>query len=282
MPATRSSRRAQSREPLTSHPINAGASSPDIIILSSDDELAIPKQNRLTPKKSKQRVRSKPRISADVIVLSDDEGPEASTSTVPRGTTPSLRQQLKEAKEMIARLEAEARAWEQKDKASQGLLPALDEHVNCEVCTLKMWTPATLACGHTFCQSCLQDWFTTALTQHMAANPDYDAQPAIIQQYKAALQNPNTTSQARRQLANHINELLEHIPQPQYTCPSCRAPVKSKPIEVFRLKHITRTVAAATGETSPKKAAPARTTRGVANRRAAADGPWDGFFPWTP
>jgi hypothetical protein len=107
-------------------------------------------------------------------------------------------------------------------------------------------------CGHIFCQTCLQEWFSTTLAHFLATHPNYDAN------------NP----------MRHI-QAFPHLPR--YTCPTCRTTVQNRPVEVFALKAIVRTIAAAAGESSPAKA-PA-----VMNHRRAQGvqtiGPWDGFFP---
>jgi len=65
----------------------------------------------------------------------------------------------------------------------------------------------------------------------------------------------------------------QQILRPEYTCPSCRKPVKTRPVEDFPLKALIRTLAAATGENSPQK--PEKPRSGTAK----PSGPWDGFFP---
>lgn len=56
------------------------------------------------------------------------------------------------------------------------------------------------------------------------------------------------------QLMRQYQHLLPS--EPDHTCPSCREKVKRKPIEAFGLKEIVRKVAAAQGESSPRKQAP--------------------------
>lgn len=98
-------------------------------------------------------------------------------------------------------------------------------------------------CGHTFCRKCLQDWFTTALTQHIAADAQFAA------------------------LHDRGPEYARHAPrQPSYICPSCRAPVRAPPCENYAYKKLVRTVRKAQGEKSPRK--PPR----------PQGGPFDGFF----
>ncbi|KAF8160919.1 hypothetical protein B0H34DRAFT_795766 [Crassisporium funariophilum] len=154
----------------------------------------------------------------------------------------------------------------------------LTDHLDCEICTSRMWTPYVLPdCGHTYCQSCLQDWFGTTLAQFMNANPHYDIDhvnhaPQLDVLLQTLMQNPRA--------ANHpqLNALLTRLLPlgPQYTCPTCREPVRTRPTEDFTLKALVRTIANATGENSPKKPVFAKP-----NGKASITtlGPWDGFFP---
>lgn len=103
-----------------------------------------------------------------------------------------------------------------------------------------------------------------------------------------ALLNPALSVHARRQLQAQILAFEQQGPRPKYTCPTCRAVVLTKPVEVFALKSIVEIVAGAMGESAPKKAAlaaPTRTRSGAATRSGSAarhlDDPWDGFFPGT-
>lgn len=63
-------------------------------------------------------------------------------------------------------------------------------------------------------------------------------------------------------------------PQPLYTCPACRVPVRAPPAEDFVLKSLVTTVAAAAGEQPPIKEVARRNQVGKGK-----SGPWDGFFP---
>ena len=127
-------------------------------------------------------------------------------------------------------------------------------------------------CGHTFCQSCLSDWFSTAHVQHLAAHPGYPAHP------------PPVDADTYARLPAHIRAYIPQQPGPKYTCPACRQAVHRRPTESFALKNVVRVVAAARGEHSPRKPtpAPARTTRGGRAAKAAAPAPpvdpWAGFF----
>lgn len=134
-------------------------------------------------------------------------------------------------------------------------------------------------CGHTFCQSCLQDWFSTTLVQFMTANPYYNVNQAhrnlfhLQDLIQTLTQNPQAATHP--QMTGIIANILP--PNPQYTCPTCRAPVSIRPAEAFALKAMVRVITAATGEKSPKK--PVAEIRKGKTADAVATGPWDGFFP---
>jgi hypothetical protein len=140
-------------------------------------------------------------------------------------------------------------------------------------------TSTSLAeCGHTFCESCLQDWFSTTLAHHLNVYPDYNVNQPISPALLATLRHLRTQQNNPQLWLRALQELLytnPHSPQPMYTCPACRETVRTKPIECYALKAVVRTVANASGQTSPKKPAPRG--RGPPQRQS----PWDGFFPAT-
>jgi hypothetical protein len=151
------------------------------------------------------------------------------------------------------------------------------------VCTGRLWSPHMLVrcsifslsltrgcnrlpdCGHIFCQTCLQDWFNTTLTHFLATHPHYD------------VNNPMRHLQA----FPHALQAAAYQQAPQYTCPTCRATVQNRPVEVFALKALVRTVATAAGESSPAKPPAVMNLRAGKSRVHGVQtiGPWDGFFP---
>ncbi|KAI0915749.1 hypothetical protein AcW1_003736 [Taiwanofungus camphoratus] len=300
MPAARSAIPDHSRQPLQFHPTNT-ASDADIIILSSDDESSLSKKNPATmPRRTRQSAKQKDRVpvppSAEIVEISSGDEASTSKSKQPHSTIMKLRRQLKEAQEEVERLRNlensnvlvqnlreeldRLKSEASHSQESQNLLSGMDDYISCEICTLKLWTPYVLPCGHTFCQTCLQDWFNTTLVQHIANHPHYDMQNPHLQAYYDALRNPHLPVQTRLQLEMHIVMIQQQQPTPQYTCPSCRAVVKYRPVEVFTLKNVVRQIANVMGECEPIHPAPARTTRSGAGLRLV-DGPWDGFFPRT-
>ncbi|KAJ7690647.1 hypothetical protein B0H17DRAFT_1064292 [Mycena rosella] len=144
----------------------------------------------------------------------------------------------------------------------------LEEHISCEICTSTMWKPFILSgCGHTFCAGCLVEWFGTTLAQHMTANPAW----------RSTNQPPYHLVNPRIRANPYIAAMIaQQGPQPEYTCPTCRSPVLTKPVEDFSLKAIIHDAATSAGESSPKDPVVAK-RRGKAKAKAVG-GPFDGFF----
>ncbi|PBK70548.1 hypothetical protein ARMSODRAFT_974474 [Armillaria solidipes] len=116
----------------------------------------------------------------------------------------------------------------------------LEPYILCDICTLIMWHPVILPdCGHVYCEECIQKWFDTI--QH-----------------------------------NHEVEYPGSIYDLNYTCPMCRDPAFNRPVEVYTMKALVRTVAAAQGERSPRSRG--RTYGGNANPVGGID-QWNRFFP---
>jgi len=254
---------------------------PDIIILSSDDDKpSRPSKSAPTKKTSRQREKAPVVIPfGDILeITSEEEGGSSPEETSTNTSMAELQNTVKRLEKENSKLRQdstearrellELRAARNADRRKLDLdTSQLEDIISCEICALKMWNPYTLGCGHTFCQSCLEDWFSTTLAQHMTAYPNYTANPPVpahIRGFPAHVQQ-----QARLQIA-HMQP-----PPPPYTCPTCRQAVKNQPAEAFAMKAMVRTIANAMGETSPRKAAPPRRNGLI----VAREGPWDGFFP---
>ncbi|KAJ3892454.1 hypothetical protein GG344DRAFT_45458 [Lentinula edodes] len=267
MPPTRLSRRESIVEVLQPGPSTTGPSS-------------------TTTRTSKNRALKKPLVlHPDVIEISDsDDDPFAPPAPpVKRKSSRELQleREVKKLKQINLRIYLPLHRAPRRQRIIWYVnifLPISDveDSVTCEICTMKMWTPYILECGHTYCQSCLQDWFSTTLAQHMAAHPNYNINqpqhPYGADMYAAY---PGFAQ-------HHYMHLLgAATPQPHYTCPICRKQVRNPPVEDFNLKKIVRAVASVQGESSPRKGEAGSSRRkGKAKGQAPArrEDPWSGFF----
>jgi len=255
--------------------VTAGDS--DIIVLSDGEEYPKPKPKRTStsnPKTANDKQRGKARakplvpIGEVVEISSEDERPAENFSIIA-----DLQKQVQNLQKENTSLKT-ARKHDKKNVVLD--ISKLEDHISCEICTIKLWRPFILPeCGHTFCQSCLEDWFNTTLAQHMVAHPNYNANaqnqslnslPRLIYDYLA---RNNVAQQDQLRL----RAMFPHhgMPTPQYTCPTCRKQVKNRPVEDFALKSLVRAIAGAAGEPSPKKLG--------GEPKTAIGRTWDGFFP---
>lgn len=128
-------------------------------------------------------------------------------------------------------------------------------------------------CGHSFCQSCLHDWFGATQTQFLTAHPQGpEINYPLMEILRQIGQNPHIAT------LPYVQTLLtSQMPaHPVYTCPTCREPVTSRPIEPFAQKALVHTIAAAAGEVVPKTG---QTTNKKGKGTGVIQGPWDKFFP---
>ncbi|KAJ7291166.1 hypothetical protein C8J57DRAFT_210905 [Mycena rebaudengoi] len=196
----------------------------------NSDVVMIPAEIAKRPK-TKQKTQRKencPVNSGEIIEISSDED---EVSVAPRNgvAMSKLHEKIKQLEQENARIRGENEEMKKKQ-----MLEAveMEDQVTCEVCDSKMWSPFILpGCGHTFCQQDLENWFATALKQHRTIYPQYDVN------YVPPGNNP----------------YYQPLPAPAYSCPKCREPVRSKPMQNFALKPFVRSIASKTGETSPKK-----------------------------
>ncbi|KAK7689304.1 hypothetical protein QCA50_007095 [Cerrena zonata] len=255
------------------------AQNDEVITLSSDDKgPSVPKKR---PRRAAKGTTTRPRpttlppIEDAIEISSGDETP----LRYPSESIADMRNKIKALEEEVVQLrnrEVQApppifspeltEAVEFKKK----ILEALDDQLCCEICTLRMWTPYTLGCGHMFCQSCLQDWFNSILKKHRAEHSTYEANSRRLAQYRELLCNPRLAAHQRRYIEEHARALQASMEQPVFTCPTCRVGAKDKPIEIYTLKQVVRAISEAMGESSPKILPP---------RDSKEVGPWDRFFP---
>jgi len=259
----------------------------EVIVISSDDEAppVVPRKRPAPKKPSKPSSKAKAKSPTPVEggnvleIYSDDEEVKRRRSS---RTVEEMERQIKKLKdenEQLRRQQVEssenkpqgvANNTEEHDPKHKALLNKLDDTLCCDICAGKMWSPATLACGHTFCRGCLQDWFSTALMKHLNNHPNYTMHTPRVRQLVDAMERVNLTPRQRRILEFEAHIELDKQAQPDYTCPACRVTVKSRPTEVFSLKAVTQVVAEEMGEREPYVQQPFA--------KGKNDGPWDGFF----
>ncbi|KAJ7576815.1 hypothetical protein C8J56DRAFT_371488 [Mycena floridula] len=98
----------------------------------------------------------------------------------------------------------------------------LAENIECEICTSSLKDPWILKeCGHSFCLSCLDTWFSRTLAKHIEVHPHY-------------------------RIVHNLDRHL--LPQPSYRCPKCRESVTERPSEDFTLKALVDILSEAMGE----------------------------------
>ncbi|SJK97740.1 uncharacterized protein ARMOST_00993 [Armillaria ostoyae] len=288
MPPARATRSTRRTSPL---PKSGGRF--EVTLVSDDDPDPSPSVKRWK--------NGKPAAPVDVIEISSDDDEEPPPPPVKKPTKTSelealvkkLRKETEKAKQAQAEAEKRAACFEEALKISQmkAATPSrsrptidpskLEDDINCEICTLKMWSPYLLPeCGHTFCQSCLRDWFNTTLEQHRRQHPHYHPnQPIMLPDFlREMMFYPQIAPQ---QLSALVKQITAASGGPVFSCPTCREPVKNRPVEIFAIKSLVRTVAAAQGESSPRKEPPEGRSRNKNKAPARQEGPWDRFFPPT-
>ncbi|KAK0445075.1 hypothetical protein EV421DRAFT_1902533 [Armillaria borealis] len=108
----------------------------------------------------------------DVIEISSDEEDHATGNT--DAQLELLKKQLSALRCQRAMLRSQLKAAQRVAEVSSGKIdPAVfDDHVNCDICTMKMRMPNIVTeCGHSYCASCLHEWFSTTLFQYKLLHP---------------------------------------------------------------------------------------------------------------
>ncbi|KII84312.1 hypothetical protein PLICRDRAFT_360750 [Plicaturopsis crispa FD-325 SS-3] len=137
----------------------------------------------------------------------------------------------------------------------------IEDVMTCAICSLTLGPPSSLACGHTFCQKCLAKWFSTTLTKFTDNHPHFIS--------------------AHMRLGEYPHWNLPPRPLPVYTCPTCRAEVKTRPLSLYTFRALVQMLSNGMARiglvaSSPQKET-ARPIEGTGARPASAD-PWDDFF----
>ncbi|KAG6821034.1 hypothetical protein H0H93_007924 [Arthromyces matolae] len=221
------------------------------------DELVVASRTSSSTKRKRlETAKAKANIFGDVIEISSDDDDVASQPKVDT-TVQDLRRHVKRMKEQMSQL---------KDKLATSASEL--SSVKQELTDLKAKTTRSRGKVATL------DWFETTRKQFKAIHPGLnDAPDNNYQLWTRMMQNPLILQTPHA--AAIYAQLQQQYPEPQYTCPTCRVQVKTRPVEDFALKSLIRVVAVAAGESSPKKAE--KHVRGKG--RAIQLDPWETFFP---
>lgn len=105
----------------------------------------------------------------------------------------------------------------------------------------------SLTCGHTFCQPCLDAWFSKIHTNFTQQNPEFSELDSCLNNLREEMNRPGLTTEDIRCLSFEMWTLMRRD-LPKYTCPGCRATIHHKPHHVYALKTVAGAVAAAHGD----------------------------------
>ncbi|KAF5322491.1 hypothetical protein D9619_001364 [Psilocybe cf. subviscida] len=250
----------------------------EIIEISSDEESSPARPARMAPSVLAEHRRELSRMRAEMAKAKKEKSKaEAELRTVQtnmRELLAAKNKALDDTKNKLAEAQAAATALataKAHPSGSQALDPSvLDEQLECDICTRRLWTPYIIPdCGHTFCESCLIEWFGVAHAQFMQDHPVNPMQHDLLYILDHVARTPGLL-----QSRNILDVLRSRLPPtPKYTCPSCRGPVTSRPVEDYSLKQVVHKVAEAMGEKPPPSKNSGK------NGKGTTGGIWDGFFP---
>ncbi|KIL68882.1 hypothetical protein M378DRAFT_158020 [Amanita muscaria Koide BX008] len=267
MPVLRSSKGQQSIEEAFSRdtrtPLTAKRTHPT----SSTSSSRTSRSKQAKPKKNKEASEPpKPLPDNEVIEIASDSEDDCTLANAM--VIYNLRKEIAHLKDEKVKQKRDLEKYKQNFLKGKLTVDAsqVEEILNCEICTGRMWSPYLLSdCGHCFCQTCLQDWFRTVLNKFVAEHPNVDpTHPDWRWQLQPLLLN-NPGLLATFPAFNAFN-----APRPQYSCPTCRNIITTRPVEVYTLKALVRILASAAGDKSPQK---------DRNSKKALTTPWDQFFP---
>ncbi|KAF5343044.1 hypothetical protein D9758_011156 [Tetrapyrgos nigripes] len=184
--------------------------------------------NTRNTKKRKEK-ENRPTVTLDVIEISSDEDEVPMPPPQKARKTRHDDGQVAELQKMLKKVELEKEKLEKENarlKKEVSAFKAMEQddvvHLNVDDLELHTLCDVLTACGHTFCNACLDGWFDKALKQWVVQNPHF---------------------------ANHLRHAaFYNLPLPQYCCPKCRAKVSTKPTPNFSLKGLIELVAKANGE----------------------------------
>ncbi|KAI1783645.1 hypothetical protein LXA43DRAFT_1102274 [Ganoderma leucocontextum] len=228
------------------------------LISRSQTRTVVPRVGRSQPVAGPSNVRGPVIViddDAEIIELSSDEEkpPTKKPRVVVRSADRKRENALKNA--VQAALDGTQDVTAHLDpvpaSADEHLKTIVAEKSDCPICLQKMWRPYILTqCGHTFCVSCLQEWFNTAYAEHIDEYPEYNPQQLISAAVRARFARTDIPPGIKRNLNLTVASLFYETRRPQFSCPSCREPVHAPPVENFALKDLIHTIAdPAQGET---------------------------------
>ncbi|KAG8989757.1 hypothetical protein FRB90_002085 [Tulasnella sp. 427] len=194
-----------------------------------------------------------PADSVPTLVSSDHEedklpGPSTTRDETDEKPPPANAAAPSDDLDELARLRRELASKDALIQKHQDAFSSLQTALQCQICLEIMWDPYITSCGHTSCLSCLQSWFKSPPPDH---NPN-DPQP----------------------LAPHLR---------RKTCPTCRAPIRTRPTPVFIVKSVIGiakpffedSALASENEVRPVPIVPGANGAG----RQQPPDPWAGIFP---
>lgn len=124
---------------------------------------------------------------------------------------------------------------------------------------------SSLPCGHTFCETCIEEWFRKILTNYCDENEGWDPRSDLLESFLESLREPYHSELERNQMMHELRDLYVASPKPTYTCPVCRETITSPPVRCIWAKELVAELAQWEKEQEEV--------------RGAHDAPWELFFP---
>ncbi|KAH9931495.1 uncharacterized protein B0H18DRAFT_989628 [Fomitopsis serialis] len=153
---------------------------------------------------------------------------------------------------VLAQVNAQLEELKTGNSRAQDFFSRMEQNVDCTICAYVLYNPCVLPCGHTFCQTCLEEYFDGIFAEHVVANPALDV-PDVLP-YHQALRQVNLDEAMRQQIRLELANVQAAHPRPAYICPMCRTPVTSTPAQNFALRDISELVGHIRGERNPRQA----------------------------
>ena len=91
--------------------------------------------------------------------------------------------------------------------------------------------------------------FETKLARHVEAHPDFVNQLQELAHYRRTLQD--NVEGEMRQLLGELAALEAALPRPDFSCPTCRSGVASRPNQEIALRHASELLGTYLGDQGP-------------------------------